>query len=307
MPPSRDARRAVQCRAWGSMLRADMTQKLSLDRTLHAAVRRAIALAVITTLAACAPYDRGAVPVTEQGSGKDVRWLKADVKGMGALSVAVLKPEGQGPFPAVVILHGTHGFGREYVEIARSLARDGMVAVTGCWFKGGYGAGTSFITPIECSDAPPLSAASSDTAFLAVSALVDAARKQPEVRADRIALFGHSRGGGAALEYFLRKGGVQALVLNSAGYSDEIIGKAPQITVPVLMLHGTADSPADGGSAMTDIQRARRFAEAIQPVNKSVEVVYYRGSPHNGFFSGPKQHQEEMQRIGDFLHRHLFQ
>ena len=280
---------------------------MSRSARLRPMMRRAWVLAVITALAGCAGYQQSAVPVTEAGSGKDVRWSKAEVKGLGTLDVATLKPEGPGPFPAVVLLHGTHGFGREYVEMARSFAREGVVAVTGCWFKGGQGAGTRFITPIECPDAPPLSPATSDAAYLAVQAMIEAARQQPEVRADRIALFGHSRGGGAAMQYVLKGGAVKALMLNSAGYPDEAISQAPQITMPVLVLHGTADSPADGGSAMTDIQRARQFVEAMQNAGRSVEVVYYKGAPHNGLFSGPKQHQDEMQRMAGFIHRHLFQ
>lgn len=270
-------------------------------------IRRAWVFAVITALTGCAGYQQSAVPVTEAGSGKDVRWSKAEVKGLGTLDVAMLKPEGPGPFPAIVLVHGTHGFGREYVEMARSFARQGVVAVTGCWFKGDQGAGKAFITPIECPDAPSFSFATSDTAHLAVQALVEAARKQPEVRADRIALFGHSLGGAASLEHVLKGSTVKALILNSAGYSDNAIAGATQITMPVMVLHGTADSPANGGSPITDIQRARQFVDAMHRAGRSPEVVYYKGSPHSGLFSGPKQHQDEMQRMAGFIHKQLFQ
>ena len=51
-----------------------------------------------------------------------------------------------------------------------------------------------------------------------MDALVQAARTLPDARADRIGLFGHSRGGGAVLSYVLSARTVQAAVLNSGGY-----------------------------------------------------------------------------------------
>src|SRR5262249_59283097 len=130
----------------------------------------------------------------------------------------VVSPRGNGPFPAIVILHGSHGFAKEYVDLARSFARSGFVAMAGCWFSGRSGEGTRFITPIECPDAPPVSLASSDSAYLAVEALVRTVRDQPQVRPDPVALFGHSRGGRAALPYVLTHRVVQALILDPTPY-----------------------------------------------------------------------------------------
>lgn len=49
---------------------------------------------------------------------------------------AVARPLGAGPFPVVVVLYGTHGFARQYIELAQDLARGGVLAVAGCWFSG---------------------------------------------------------------------------------------------------------------------------------------------------------------------------
>jgi len=63
------------------------------------------------------------------------------------LSAAVARPPGKGPFPVIVLLHGTHGFAREYVRLAHDLARtSGVVAVAGFWFAGGQGEGRRFVT-----------------------------------------------------------------------------------------------------------------------------------------------------------------
>jgi carboxymethylenebutenolidase len=233
-----------------------------------------------------------------------VHWVQVQA-GAGVLSAAVARPQGNGPFPAIVILHGSHGFAMEYVDLARAFARAGFVAIAGCWFSGRTGAGARFITPIDCPDAPPLSAASSDTAFQAVEALVRAAREQPQVRPDRVSLFGHSRGGGAALQYVLKGGVTHALILNSTGYPEDVVERAAQVTAPILLLHGTADSPADGGSARSSVERARLFEAAMHRAGRSVESKYYREGRHNGIFESAPQRQDVLRRSVAFLKRHL--
>lgn len=82
----------------------------------------------------------------------DVTWTNVSTDS-GVLRVAVARPSGPGPFPAVLILHGTHGFAEEYVELARVLADAGVLSYAACWFDGGMGEGRQFITPIECPEA----------------------------------------------------------------------------------------------------------------------------------------------------------
>lgn len=234
-----------------------------------------------------------------------VEWLQVAVPGLGVMRAAVARPQGTGPFPALVILHGSHGFARQYVELARDMARSGMVVVAPCWFTGGGGAGSRFVTPIECPAAPPRPPASSAEAQRTVTALVQAVRTLPGVRRDRVALFGHSRGAGAALHHMLEGGAVRAVVLNSSGYSRELADRVPAVRVPILILHGTADSPADGGSEMTDVRMARAFEEALRRAGKPVEAVYFDDGEHNGIFASTSQRGATVQRILVFLQRHL--
>ena len=255
--------------------------------------------------------DQGAEPVvsvTDPPVGTEaqgVQWVKVTVPGLGVMSAAVARPQGAGPFPALIILHGSHGFAEQYVRLAQSMARAGVLGVAACWFSGGRSAGARFITPIECAEAPPMSEASSPVAQKTVEALVRAIRGLPDLRADRIALFGHSRGGGAALNYILRADTLRAAVLNSAGYPEELEKRASEVKVPVLILHGAADSPADGGSPMTDVQMARNFEAALRRGGKQVEAIYYEGSGHNAIFTSATQYDDEVQRMTAFLKRHL--
>jgi dienelactone hydrolase len=103
---------------------------------------------------------------------------------------------------------------------------------------------------------------SSPEAGRIAGALGRAARMLPDARAERIAVFGHSRGGGAVLSHLLSGSVFQAAVLNSTGYPIEFASRVAPVDTPILMLHGTADSPANGGGPNSKIDNARAFEAA---------------------------------------------
>jgi dienelactone hydrolase len=205
----------------------------------------------------------------------------------------------------VLLLHGTHGFAQQYVQLARDLARGGLITVAAGWFAGGSGTGARFVTPIACPDAPPMPDSSSPEAMQIVDTLVAAARALPGASPGRVAVFGQSRGARAALHYILGEGDVRAAILNSGGYPSEATDNVAQLRAPLLLLHGTADSPADGGSELTDVQRARAFEAAARRAGMPVEAVYYDGGGHNGLFASPTQYEDEVRRMAAFLRHHL--
>jgi dienelactone hydrolase len=242
-------------------------------------------------------------PAGTEGLATD--WISATVPGLGRCLAAVTKPHGTGPFPAVLLLHGTHGFAREYVLLAQELNDVGLLAVAACWFQGGGGEGSRFISPIACVEAPPRVDPFSHDAMRTVNALVRAVRMLPEVHPDRIGMFGHSRGGAAAVNYVLRVGDVQAAVLNSARYPTELAPLVADLKVPILMLHGTADDFADGGTEATKVEMARAFERLARAEIKPVESVFYEGGKHNGLFADAAQHRDGVERMCNFLRLHL--
>jgi len=232
-------------------------------------------------------------------------WITVNVPGLGVSLAAVTRPAGAGPWPAVLLLHGTHGFAQEYVRLATDLSRAGLLAVAACWFRGGGGQGARFISPIACPDAPPRPDPLSEDALRTVGVLVKAMRILPDVLQDALGIFGHSRGGGATLNYILGQADVQAAVLNSARYPDELRDRASELEVPLLILHGTADSQADGGTEFTKVEMARDFEKRLTAAGKSVQAVYYEDGRHNGIFESAPQYLDEVQRTAAFLQRKL--
>src|SRR5262245_46540545 len=88
--------------------------------------RRVVAgIAMALSLSGCehhaltpAPRGGGAslvMPIVSPLGGESlgVEWGAIEVANGGSVLVAVARPSGEGPFPLVIILHGTHGFARE--------------------------------------------------------------------------------------------------------------------------------------------------------------------------------------------------
>jgi dienelactone hydrolase len=288
-------------------------------------IRHVVRLGLTTLAAACTAHGGArtqATPVQSAAApqGADtlagVEWVRVRVPTGGTISAAVGRPEGPGPHPVLIILHGTHGFAREYVTLARDLAKEsGMITVAGCWFTGRRGAGVEFVTPIDCPEAPTMPTTGlTPEAVAVVSALVDAARTLPGVRADRVALLGHSRGAVATASYALDRAdrtrratrSLRAIVLNSGAYPPELVARAGQLDVPVLVLHGTADGPTEGGSEMTSVERARTFVAALADAGKRAEVEYFDGAGHSGIFKSADQRARSIRLISAFLRRQAF-
>jgi dienelactone hydrolase len=234
-----------------------------------------------------------------------VPWITVSIPDIGVLPAAVIRPSGAGPFPTVLLLHGSHGFAHEYVRLARDLALNGFMAVAAGWFREGGGSGSRFVTPITCPEAPLRPDPLSPGVLRIIDALVRATGSLPQARSDRIALFGHSRGGGAVLNYVLRRRGIRAAVLSSARYPTSLFSLCHELQTSILMLHGTDDRPEDGGTEFTNVEMARAFERALRSAEKQADAIYYPGGRHNDIFAQKSRYADELSRITAFLTQHL--
>src|SRR5690349_17161188 len=107
-------------------------------------------------------------------------WIRVAIPDLGDTIAAVARPPGAGPFPAVLLLHGSHGFAEEYVGLAQELATRGLLGIAACWFREGVGDGRRFIAPIDWPHAPPVPEPLSAEALRTVVALIQAVRSLPE-------------------------------------------------------------------------------------------------------------------------------
>jgi dienelactone hydrolase len=231
-----------------------------------------------------------------------VEWKRIETSRSGAMLAAVAKPRGTGPWPTLVIVHGSHGFAREYVHLAREIASQGFLVVAACWFHGsGERSDAAVSAPIDCPDAIDMPPGPSEQARNAVSDLVTAVRSMPDVRPDLMAIFGHSRGGGATANYLVHGGPADAAILESSGYDDSYVADARHVRARVLVLHGLADTQSE----FTTPVRAKRFIEALKVAKLKPESHFYKQGTHNGLFTDRAQHDDTVRRIVAFLRKNL--
>ena len=233
------------------------------------------------------------------------RWVRFPGPGAAQLYAAVFTPSGAGPFPAVVFAHGTEGLRTTHeIQLAADVSAAGdIVTVAVCWFSGNWNVGADHINPyavtyadgVSCPDAPSIGqgnvveTANTPGTQGALDAIVRMTRTLPAVDAQRVGLFGHSRGSAAVLVYGAQTGGVTGVVA-AAGYpllTPAIIHSRP----PLLILQGTADSQVDA---------ARQFESGVRAGGWRVSSHYYAGADHYLFYNAPT-HADVVARIAAFF------
>ena len=202
------------------------------------------------------------------------QWIKVDGRGHKFLA-AVFQPQGGGPFPVVVLLPGSSGLHMGHVALAQEVSSAGFVVVVGCWQSGA----APRPNPI-CSEAPPQGAWQADPAANSGKELVAAARALPGARAERIGVYGLSRGGHAALWAASTGASVQAVVVDAPAHRPRVTPAPPStqdvvagLAAPTLLLHGTADPSAP-------VELSREYERAARALGKPVVAVYFEGVGH---------------------------
>lgn len=223
-------------------------------------------------------------------------------------------PDGDGPWPAVLFVHG-HQIGKRpgariYLErpILAEAAAKGFVAAAVS--QPGYGE----------SDGPPDFCG--PVSQQAVRAVLDALRESPRVDGDRVALYGFSRGAivssmvgtqyprlaalvvgggsydlGAAYER-LPESGLKSNIEREAGTTPEafrarsaLLADSP-IKAPTLILHGEGDE-------ISPVEDARRLETWLREAGTPVELVVFEGRDHHVPWD------EKSPILYRFLERHL--
>lgn len=221
-------------------------------------------------------------------------FLRHSRDGNKKIEIFSTKPAGNGPYPAVLLIHGhqeqVKNGGEAFVKTGRlgMLARQGYV--TAAISQPGYGN----------SDGPP-DYCGPFTQEAALEAL-DFLRRQPFVNPNKIALYGYSRGaivasmvatrdpklaavvlGAGAYDFFswyptpLR--GIAANIRREAGTSAEAfrarsaLYHAGEIKAPVLLLHGAQDE-------RIPVRQAEVFFERLRANGVAVKMKIFPGAGH---------------------------
>jgi dienelactone hydrolase len=212
------------------------------------------------------------------------------------LQAIVFRPAGAGPFPIVVVLHGSEGVHQGYVQWAPNFARAGYITVLGCWF--GTSQGQYACQAVPGLQAPNLQATKN------VMALIDAGRRVTGARRDRVGLVGNSLGGGMVAIAASAGADVLGGVAISGAFESVIsrtdssaVAVVASLRVPLLILHGTND-------ANVPVQEARTYEDRARRLGRNVQAYYYEGGEH-GLPWSPRFSEDVFRRSIEFLSRYV--
>ena len=177
-------------------------------------------------------------------------------------------PEGEGPFPGVIMVHEWWGLNAEIVEMADRLAEQGYVVLAPDTYRGP----TTRQVPraIFLRVTVPEDRVDAD-----MQAAFDYLAGREDVSADRIGVMGFCYGGGVALRHGVRNAEIAA-VINLYGDTitdSENFGTLPESGAPVLGIFGSADM-------QIPVSEVEAFDAALDGAGIPNTVTIYEDMPH---------------------------
>lgn len=207
----------------------------------------------------------------------------------------VAKPDGDGSFPAVIMIHEFYGLNQSIVSKADLLAQQGYLVIAPDTFRGSTTAWIPRAIYQVISTKPENVNADLDSVYAWLES-------QPEVDAARTAIAGFCYGGRTSLVYSLHNNKLAATVIfyGSPETDAEILKNLPG---PVLGIFGGADQSIP-------VEDVNAFDAALTKAGVPHEVTIYDGQPHafvhdaEGIRAGGAQ-AEAWNQMVDFLDANL--
>ncbi len=197
-------------------------------------------------------------------------WHHGETEGSAYICV----PEGEPPFPAVVLNHGIY-IDQRGLGAAKQRGYD-PEALCETFATGGY---LAFL-PIRRSGASPLKAH-----FREVMAALGAVRARPDVDGKRVTMAGHSRGGLLSLVAAIRGSPVHSYMLfapapGGRGIFAKLLGAVDRIDAPLLVMLERSDKFSEVREAVDRLEAALRTSDVPYKV-----IRYDRGGGHDLFLA----------------------
>jgi carboxymethylenebutenolidase len=246
-------------------------------------MKRAWAIALLALLSAAA------APAGEQG----VTFKSGGEQASGLL----VTPEGQGPFPATIVIQEWWGLNDWVKDQARALAKEGYVALAVDLYRGKVATKQEDAHQLMMGTPP-------DQALRDLRAGFAYLESHPSVKKDRIGTIGWCMGGRYALQLATLEPKLAAAVAYYGAPPTEPAAIAA-IQAPVLGSFGAEDKGPTP-------EQAQAFEEAMKKAGKTVDVKVYPGAGHafanvNNPWGGYRKEAAEdaWARTTAFLAKHL--
>jgi carboxymethylenebutenolidase len=177
----------------------------------------------------------------------------------------VAKPDGDGPFPTVIMIHEFFGLNESIVSKADLLAQEGYLVVAPDIFRGST---TSWI-PRAIYQVISTKPENVNVDLDSVYAWLES---QPDVDSNRTAIAGFCYGGRTSLVYSLHNNKLAATIIfyGSPETDVEVLKALPG---PVLGIFGGADQSIP-------VEEVNAFDAALSEAGIQHEITIYEGQPH---------------------------
>ena len=224
--------------------------------------------------------------------GKQVSYKSGDESVQGVLYT----PAGDGPFPALIVIHEWWGLNDWVKEQASNLADQGYLALAVDLYRGKVAT-----TPEEAHEI--MRGVPEDRARRDLSAAFAFLKTQKNAKPDRIGAIGWCMGGGYSLDVALQEPSLAADVINYGHLAvDE--NSLKKINAPMLGIFGGKDR----GIPVEDV---KKFEQTLKQSGKEIEIVIYPDAGHA--FENPNNKEgyrsqdavDAWKRTLDFLARTL--
>lgn len=187
------------------------------------------------------------------------------IDGSPNIRAYVARPQGNGPFPTVIMIHEFYGLNESIVGKAQGLAQEGYFVIAPDTFRGS----TTAWIPRAIYQVITTRSENVNQDLDAVYAWIGA---QPEADPVRTAVLGFCYGGRTSLQYSLHNNRLAATVIfyGSPVTDPEILKSLPG---PVLGIFGGADNSIS-------LDEVNAFENALQQAGVPHQVTIYEGQPH---------------------------
>lgn len=177
----------------------------------------------------------------------------------------VAKPDGEGPFPTVIMIHEFWGLNESIISKADLLAEEGYFVVAPDTFRGSTTGWIPRAIYQVISTRPENVNADLDSVYAWLES-------QPDVDTNRVATAGFCYGGRTSLTYSLHNNRLAATVIfyGSPETDAEILKTLPG---PVLGIFGGADQSIP-------VEQVNAFDAALTDAGIPHEITIYDGQPH---------------------------
>jgi carboxymethylenebutenolidase len=203
----------------------------------------------------------GLLAVTAQAGEQTVSYKSGEETVSGFLA----RPEGKGPFPAVVVIQEWWGLNDWVKDQARALAKEGYVALAVDFYRGKVAEKQEEAHQLMMG-APP------DRILRDLKAALAFLRGRADVKKDRVGSIGWCMGGRWSLALAVEDAGLAAVVAYYGAPPTDAAAIA-KIKAPILGNFGAEDK---GPSP----DQVHAFEAAMKAAGKSIDVKIYEGAGH---------------------------